>query len=169
MADAILTLNAGSSSIKFSLFEIDDSNHLTLVSSGEVEGIGAKPHFIARDPSRVVLAEQTWPDPKQDFPSLLETVISWAEGHLGADTLIAVGHRVVHGGPNHDRPELVIPDLLTVMEKLTPLAPLHVPHNIAPIRAIATARPRLPQVACYDTAFHHGMPVVATRFALSRE
>jgi acetate kinase len=169
MADAILTLNAGSSSIKFSLFTVGDPDHLTLASFGEVEGIGVAPHFIAHDPSGTVLAEQTWPDPNQGFQSFLETVIAWVEGHLGADTLIAVGHRVVHGGPDHDRPERVTPALLAMIAKLTPLAPLHIPHNIAPIRAIAAARPRLPQVACFDTAFHHGMPVVATRFALPRE
>jgi acetate kinase len=104
MADAVLTLNAGSSSIKFSLFEAGDSDHLKLVSAGEVEGIGSAPHFIARAPTGAVLAEQSWPDPSQPFQSFLETVIGWAESHLGANTLIAVGHRVVHGGPNHDRP-----------------------------------------------------------------
>src|SRR5271170_740957 len=109
MADPILTLNAGSPTIKFSLFEIDDSDRFIFASVGGVEGIGVVPHFIAHDPAKAVLAEQTWSDPKQGFQSLLEHVISWAEGHLGADTLIAVGHRVVHGGPHHDRPELVPP------------------------------------------------------------
>lgn len=169
MADAVLTLNAGSSSIKFSLFTVGNSDHPTLASLGEVEGIGVAPHFIVLDPSRAVLVEQTWSDPNQAFQSLLETVISWAENHIGADTLIAVGHRVVHGGPYHDRPERVTPDLLAMIAKLAPLAPLHIPHNIAPIRAIAAARPNLPQVACFDTAFHHGMPAVATRFALPLE
>jgi acetate kinase len=169
MADAILTLNAGSSSIKFSLFELDKSAQLSLASGGEVEGIGSAPHFVARDQAKKVLAEQRWPDPKQDFQSLLEAVISWAESHLDTDTLIAVGHRVVHGGPHHHRPERVTPGLLTALDKLTPLAPLHEPHNVAPMRAIAAARPRLPQVACFDTAFHHTMPAVATRFALPRE
>jgi acetate kinase len=139
MADAILTLNAGSSRIKFSRFEIGDSDHLTLASFGEVEGIGVAPHFIAHDASRAVLAEQTWPDPNRGFQSLLESVISWAEGHLGADTLMAVGHHVVHAEPHHDRPELVTPALLTMIAKLTPLAPLHIPHDIAPITAIVAA------------------------------
>lgn len=100
---------------------------------------------------------------------MLEAVVAWAEGYLGADRLIAVGHRVVHGGADHYRPERVTAGLLDALDRLAPLAPLHEPHNIAPIRAIAAARPNLPQVACFDTAFHHTMPKVATRFALPRE
>jgi acetate kinase len=164
MADAILALNAGSSSIKFSLFEVGESSQLNLVARGELEQIGSGQHFIARDPGGAVLAEET--RPRQSFRLLMEKVIGWAEQHLGADRLIAVGHRVVHGGPDHDKPERVTPELLAELDSLTPLAPLHEPHNLAPIRAIAAARPELLQVACFDTAFHHGMPAVATRFAL---
>ena len=169
MPDAILIINAGLSSIKFSLFEIGGSRQLTLASVGEAEGIGTAPHFVARDRAGTVLAEQRWPDPNPPFQSILETIISWAETHLGADTLFAVGHRIVHGGPHHERPERVTSALLALLDQLTPLAPLHLPHNIAPIRAIAAARPDLPQVVCFDTAFHHGMPEVATRYALPRE
>jgi acetate kinase len=165
----VLTLNSGSSSIKFSLFEIGEREALTLASHGEVEGIGSTPHFIARAPAGAVITERSWPDTDPPFAALLESVIGWAESHLGADTLVAVGHRVVHGGVKHDRPERVTPDLLAALDRLTPLAPLHEPHNLAPIREIAAARPKLPQVACFDTAFHHGMPRVATRFALPRE
>ena len=169
MAKAILTLNAGSSSIKFSLFGVEDRSSLNLVSRGEVEGIGTRPHFLARDPSGKLLTERRWTDSNQAFSSLLDAVINWAETHLGSDTLIAVGHRVVHGGSDHVHPECVTADLLTALDRLTPLAPLHEPHNIAPMRTIAAARPGLPQVACFDTAFHHTMPVIATRFALPRE
>ena len=169
MTDAVLTLNAGSSSLKFTLFEAAGLDRLQLVWCGEVERIGSAPRFVARNPTGATLTEQTWSDAEQDFQSLLTTVIDWAEAHLGADTLVAVGHRVVHGGPDHNRPERVTPDLLTALDLLTPLAPLHEPHNVAPIRAIAAARPELPQVACFDTAFHHTMPKIATRFALPRE
>lgn len=171
MADAVLTLNAGSSSIKFSLFEVDGkaSPSLRMVSRGEIEGIGSAPHFVVRNLAGAILAERRWPDPNQAFASLLEAAIDWAEGHLGADRLIAVGHRVVHGGANHYWPERVTAALLDALDRLTPLAPLHEPHNIEPIRAIAASRPNLPQVACFDTAFHHTMPKVATRFALPRE
>jgi acetate kinase len=169
MADAILTLNAGSSSIKVGLFEVTGAGLLQQVSRGQVEGIGSTPHFIAQDergrapPGRDRLA------PDQTFQAPMETVIGWAESQLGADALIAVGHRVVHGGADHIGPELVSDDLLAALDRLAPLAPLHEPHNIAPIRAIAAARPGLPQVVCFDTAFHHTMPKVATRFALPRD
>jgi len=169
MADAILTLNAGSSSIKVGLFEVTGGGLLQRVSRGQVEGIGSRPHFIAQDergrapPGRDRLA------PDQTFQAPMETAIGWAESQLGADALIAVGHRVVHGGADHIGPELVSDDLLAALDRLAPLAPLHEPHNIAPIRAIATARPGLPQIVCFDTAFHHTMPKVATRFALPRD
>jgi acetate kinase len=169
MTDAVLTLNAGSSSLKFKLFEARGPDGLQLASRGEVERIGSAPRFVARNPAGAKLAERSWPDPDQDFQSLLATVIDWAETHLGADTLVAVGHRVVHGGPDRHRPERVTPELLTALDRLTPLAPLHEPHNVAPIRAIAAARPNLPQVVCFDTSFHHTMPKIATRFALPRE
>lgn len=165
MTDAVLALNAGSSSIKFSLFEWDPG-HLRLTLHGEVERAETAQHFFARDPDGKIVIDQTWPE--QTFGSLMEKAISWIESHLGTDRLIAVGHRVVHGGAKHDRPVLVTATLLAELDALTPLAPLHEPHNIAAIRAIIAARPELPQVACFDTAFHRTMPEVATRFALPR-
>jgi acetate kinase len=169
MADAVLTLNAGSSSIKFSLFEIGPQNLLKLASHGVTETIGSEQHFLAKDPAGKVLTEQRWTPKDQHFQPVLEHMIEWTETNLGEDHLIAVGHRVVHGGAQHDRPERVTPALLDALDRLIPLAPLHEPHNIATIRAIAIARPDLPQVACFDTAFHHAMPKIATRFALPRE
>jgi acetate kinase len=99
----------------------------------------------------------------------VETVIAWAESHLDGHRLRAVGHRVVHGGARFGRPERITPEVLAALERLAPLAPLHQPHNLAPIRALAASRPDLPQVACFDTAFHHDMPAAAARFALPRE
>lgn len=169
MGDVILTLNAGSSSLKFSLFETRPNHELLLASEGQVEGIGIAPHFFAKATNGTMLDDRRWPAAGPDYNALIGEVISFAESHLDGDKLIAVGHRVVHGGPDHDRPQRVTADLLRALDKLTPLAPLHEPHNVAPMRAIAKARPDLPQVACFDTAFHHGMPVVATRFALPRQ
>jgi acetate kinase len=169
MSEAIITFNAGSSSIKFSLYEVDGSTSLRLACRGELDRIGSAPHFVARDAAGSVLADQSWPDPNKPFASLLLTVLDWVEGHLGAATLIGVGHRVVHGGPDHDRPERVTPALLAALDGLTPLAPLHEALNIAPMRAIAVSHPKLAQVACFDTAFHHTMPAVASRFALPRD
>ena len=166
MAEAILALNAGSSSIKFSLFEVGETGQLKRTARGELEQVGSGQHFVARDPAGAVLAEETWAG--QSFLPLVEKVIGGAERHLGADRLLAVGHRIVHGGADHNRPERVTSELLAALDQLTPLAPLHEPHNLAPIRAIAAARPELPQVACFDTSFHRTMPMVATRFALPR-
>jgi acetate kinase len=169
MTDAILTLNAGSSSVKFSRFEVDLSSRLKRASRAQVEGIGSNLRFAASDAAGQVLADESWPDPEQPFQSLIERVIDWTESHLDGDTLVAVGHRVVHGGPDHDRPERVTPDLLAALDRLAPLAPLHEAHNVAPIRAIAAVRPSLPQVATFDTAFHRTMPAVATRYGLPRD
>ena len=107
-------------------------------------------------------------DKGQSHEDLLRGMLEWIEGHLGADRLIGVGHRIVHGGADHLGPALVTPALLEELDGLTKLAPLHQPHNISPIRAIASVRPGLQQVASFDTAFHHTMPDVATRFALPR-
>ncbi len=169
MTDAVLTINAGSSSIKMSLFETEASVPSRLVLSGAIEGIGSVPHLSAHDPGGRQLAERRWSDPNQSFSTLMGYLVMWVENHLSTDQLVAVGHRVVHGGPDHARPERVTPALLDALDRLTPLAPLHEPHNIAPMRALAATRPDLPQVACFDTAFHHTMPAIATRFALPRQ
>jgi len=167
MGQAILTINAGSSSLKFSLYRVEDAE-LALVSHGAIEGIGRAPRFTACNPVGVALARQTWDEP-QSFELLLSTLLDWVEDHLAPDRLVAVGHRVVYGLPHHDGPERVTPALLAALVQLTPLAPLHVPHNLAPIHQIAASHPDIVQVACFDTAFHHGMPAVATRFALPPE
>ena len=169
MADAILTFNAGSSSLRFSLSRIATDRQLSLICEGQIEGIGTAPHLLAKDPCGTVLAERRWNDSDPDYAGLVRHSMAWIDEHLGGDKIVGVGHRVVHGGANHDRPQLVTPDLLGALDRLTPLAPLHLPHNIAPIRILAQARPDLPQIASFDTAFHHGVPVVATRFALPRE
>jgi acetate kinase len=95
-------------------------------------------------------------------------LLNFTDAHLGRDGLAAVGHRVVHGGANHIAPEMITPALVALLETLTPLDPLHMPDNLAPMRAVTAARPQLAQVACFDTAFHHTMPPVAARFALPR-
>jgi acetate kinase len=169
MSDAILTLNAGSSSIKFALFALDEPNGLRLASRGAIAGIGTAPSFTAHAPSGEIVAERRWQEPAPEFGSLLSAVIAFAESHLGGDKLIGVGHRVVHGGTRYHRPERITPAVLAALRDLTPLAPLHQPHNLAPIEALATLHPSLPQIACFDTAFHRTMPEVATRFALPRE
>jgi acetate kinase len=166
----ILVLNAGSSSVKFSLYREAGARPPALVSHGAVEGIGTAPRFIFHAaPAEAAPTEVRNLDSNQDFDELLGELLRWVEDHLGAYRLKAVGHRVVHGGVRHSGPELITAALLSELDRLAPLAPLHQPHNLAPIRAIASVRPGLPQVACFDTAFHHGIASVATRFALPRE
>ena len=164
---SILTLNAGSSSLKFALFDIAAGLQATV--RGEIEDLDAAPHLRARDAVGTVLAERSWPaGTVPPFATVLDALLAFVDAHLGRDGLAAVGHRVVHGGADHIGPEVVTPTLLAALEALTPLDPLHMPDNLAPMRALVTACPTLVQVACFDTAFHHTLPPVAARFALPR-
>ncbi len=167
MTRSLLTLNAGSSSLKASLFELEGAG-IRLALAGEVEDLGETTRFQVRRPGGEATDERVWPGAGLAFETTLTAVIAWAEAHLGAASLMAVGHRVVHGGLEHVQPARVTPTLIAALERLTPLAPLHAPHNLAPMRAIAAARPDLPQVACFDTAFHATLPAVASRLALPR-
>jgi acetate kinase len=170
MAEAILALNAGSSSIKFALYRLAASDRLDLVAGGAVEGIGTAPHFTARDAAGAALADRKWPDAAPaDHETILGDLLGWIDGQLGADLLLAAGHRVVHGGSEFTAPVRLTPDVIAALEGLTPLAPLHQPHSLSPIRAVLALRPGLPQIACFDTAFHRTMPPVAARVALPRD
>lgn len=169
MAGAVLALNAGSSSIKFALYEVTGDGGLACLTKGEIDGIDSTPHFVARDADRVVIGERRWAKgANADFATLLRGLLDWVDRHLASNELIAVGHRIVHGGRDFTRPVLLDARVLEALERLTPLAPLHQPHSLAPVHAIMAIRAGLPQVACFDTAFHHTMPAVATRFALPR-
>jgi acetate kinase len=166
MADAILILNAGSSSIKFALFEL--GAELTRIAAGEAENIGAAPHLRITANGEVAL-EKRWPDHAPvDHDDLLGQVLDWVEHHLGEDSLIAVGHRIVHGGNHFIEPVQLTPVIVVQLAALNQLAPLHEPHNLAAVNAIFTLRSELPQIGCFDTAFHHTMPEIATRFGLPR-
>jgi acetate kinase len=168
MPKAILTLNAGSSSIKFALYEYA-MNARRLVSHGAIEGIGATPTFTARAPDGTVLEDYCWETGiHRDHEDLLKPLLTWVTSHLGEEGLVAVGHRIVHGGSGFHRPTRIDDTVLAALETLVPLAPLHQSHNIAAIKAISSLRPDLLQVACFDTAFHHDMPPVARRLAVPR-
>jgi len=155
-------VNAGSSSLKFSVLEGERR-----LLDGQVDGIGVHPDFRARGASSAALEG---PDleraPPMNPADALTLLIPWLREALGGRRLDALGHRVVHGGAEHDRPARVTPALLDELDRLSPLAPLHQPHNLAPIRAMLAAAPGLPQVACFDTAFHRTMPEVAQAFAI---
>jgi acetate kinase len=162
---SILTVNAGSSSLKFALFNDDEQRAET--TRGEIENLDTSPHFTARDATGATIAEQKFAA-QTSFEDVLAHLLNFAETHLDKGGLKAAGHRVVHGGSQHIAPALVTPALLLDLTALTPLDPLHMPHNLAPMRAIAAIRPGLAQVACFDTAFHHSLPPVARNFALPR-
>jgi acetate kinase len=173
MADAILVLNAGSSSIKFSLFtpRATPGDELGLVSGGQVGGIYTAPAFVARDAAGKTIGEARWEAASGlGHEGALAHIVDWIRRHHGRDhRLAAVGHRVVHGGSFFVAPTRLDPGVVAKLETLVPLAPLHLPHNLAPIRALLAQSPELPQVACFDTAMHRTFPRVEQMFALPRE
>jgi acetate kinase len=170
MTDAILVINAGSSSIKFSLFA-EAAAELGLVARGQVEGIYTAPHFTAKDTAGKPAGEKQWePGTKLGHDGALAHIIDWLKATHGGDhRLAAVGHRVVHGGTDYAAPVRVDAAVVAKLEKLVPLAPLHQPHNLAPIRAVLQRAPDLAQVACFDTAMHRSNPPLAQMFALPKE
>jgi acetate kinase len=160
--EAILTINAGSSSIKFALLGA------RRLCQGQVERIGRGPRLRVRDGEGRPLDEDGRELEGDGHDGALATILDWIERHQGGVEPAAVGHRVVHGGPLRDRPERIDEALLADLATLEPLAPHHQPHNLAAIRMLAERAPDLPQVACYDTAFHAGLPRVARRMPLPR-
>lgn len=166
MRPAILTLNAGSSSLKFAVFE--DSEVLPALLRGEIENIENKPSLKVTDGDGIVIID-AHPLPAPSYDDILAELLHWVDEHLDGYRVTAVGHRVVHGGAQFIEPQCVTPQLFSALEQLIPLAPLHQPHNLSPIRSIGLTHPALVQVVCFDTAFHHTMPKVAKRIALPQE
>lgn len=168
MADLTIVLNAGSSSLKFTIYA-DEGNNLNALYDGQVEGIMSEPRFKVKDGSGKVVEEKRWPAPL-GHEEAVEALFAWGRGILSsADRITAVGHRVVHGGLRYTAPVVVDSGVLENLEKYVPLAPLHQPYNLAAIRTIAERRPEIPQVACFDTAFHTSIPAVAQAFGLPRK
>src|SRR5262245_3823025 len=167
MMDTILVVNAGSSSIKFSLFEVAEHSTLQLRSKGQMDGIGSQPRLRARDAQGTILIDQKFaPGDVADVPAAMGHVGGWLGAHLNGVVPVAVGHRVVHGGADFTSPRRVDAAVLAGLERLVPLAPLHQPASLHPIRIIQARFPRTPQVVCFDTAFHRAHPEVADRYAL---
>jgi len=155
-------INAGSSSLKFSIYEGEKR-----LLAANIDGIGVRPIAIATDANGDPIAPPDFARSVPASPSeVLPTILPWARRHLGTRRLTALGHRVVHGGIRHSEPARVTPELLAELEELVPLAPLHEPHNLAPIRTAMEINPELPQVACFDTAFHRTAPELEQAFAL---
>ena len=194
MSQGLLVINAGSSSIKFSVFALPENRHdLPLVCRGLLESIGEEtPHFKAFDAAGKVLIEvrpappagryrkagadyrrratDTQPSAADgevyDHQAALRDLLSWLKEKPDLPDVVAAGHRVVHGGKEFSDPQRLTPEIMSRLATFIPLAPLHQPHNLAGIRALSAVLPDLPQVACFDTAFHFGQPEVARLFAL---
>jgi acetate kinase len=168
MTDAIAVLNAGSSSLKFSVFA-ERGAGLELTARGQAEGLYTAPRFAAKDGAGKVLGEKSWGDGvRLGHDGALEHLVAFLRTALADHRLVGVGHRVVHGGLEYTQPVRLDAAILAALEKYIPLAPLHQPHNLAPIRGLTERSPQLPQVACFDTAFHSGAPAVAQAFALPK-
>jgi acetate kinase len=166
MTDAVAVVNAGSSSIKFALFSVRASLP-QCVFRGQVDGLGANPRFSARDARGGALATTALPG-SADHALATATVLDWIDSHDGDYRVQAVGHRVVHGGDRFAAPVEVTTATLDALRALCPLAPLHQPHNLAAIEAVAQHRPGLRQIACFDTEFHQSQPPLERLFALPR-
>jgi acetate kinase len=165
----IAVINAGSSSVKFTLFASRPASGLERIADGAIEGVGTAPRFRARDQHGSQVVEFRWPQGAgRSHEELLGRLMSWVESHVGPDALAAAGHRVVFGGAAYQAPTRVGPEMLERLEAMVPFMPLHLPHNLAPIRALAATHPDLPQIACFDTAFHQTIPPIERRFAVPR-
>jgi acetate kinase len=167
--DTILVVNAGSSSLKFQVFRVDGGAEPRRLLKGQIEGIGTRPRFSAEDADKRRLVELTYaPEAVKDIPAALQTAGTWLRDSRKLEP-IAVGHRVVHGGPDYDQPVLVDDHVLSHLERYIPLAPLHQPNNLAAIYALRLRAPDLPQVACFDTAFHRTHHSVADHYAIPQQ
>ncbi|WP_027529161.1 acetate/propionate family kinase [Bradyrhizobium sp. WSM3983] len=167
MPASVLVLNSGSSSIKFGLFDISASEPV-LLCKGLLDEHEAKPRLVVRGPAGEDLFEKRREGTDADGSHLFADVLAFIEDRYGADSLGAVGHRIVHGGPDFSGPVELTDDVYAKLDQLTPLAPLHQPRCLAPVRTIGAIRPDLTQIACFDTAFHHGLAPPVSRFAIPR-
>ena len=170
MDDYAVVLNAGSSSLKFCIFRRPQNEAWDWASRGQIEGIGTTPRFSAKDGSGQKLEDRELDKSAvRDGRSALEALASWLRSTYGGASVLGVGHRVVHGGAHYAGPTVVTPDVMKDLRELIPLAPLHQPHNLAAIEAVAERLPGVPQVACFDTSFHRGQPAVAEVVPLPRD
>lgn len=168
MNKLVLVLNSGSSSIKFAIF-IENSDPPQLVLRGAIEGLQSSPQFTVTDSVGTLKKTHSWVAGRRlTHDTALAYLGEFLTSEFRDDNLGAVGHRVVHGGCDFSKPAVITPEVIVRLERLIPLAPLHQPHNLAAIRAISEAQPQLPQVACFDTAFHSGQSEMAQAFALPR-
>ncbi|SFP21626.1 acetate kinase [Bradyrhizobium sp. Ghvi] len=167
--DTILVVNAGSSSVKFQVFSIEGEGRLRRQIKGQIDGIGSRPRLRASGAGGDPMADRAYPiEAVADVPAAMGLAAEWLREELRIHP-IALGHRVVHGGPDYDRPVMVDHGVIARLERFISLAPLHQPHNLAPIRSVLANFPTLPQVACFDTAFHRTHAAVADHYAIPHQ
>lgn len=167
MHDYALVLNAGSSSLKFCVFERPPLENWRLAARGQIEGIGTSPRLRVKDDNDESLANQDVA--ARDGREALDVLAGWLRSKWGGSRVLGVGHRVVHGGARYKGPTIVDAEVMRELYQLVPLAPLHQPHNLAAIEAVSERLPGIPQVACFDTSFHRGQPAVAELIPFPRE
>ena len=169
MIDYAVVLNAGSSSLKFCVYQRPEGAGWTQESRGQIDGIGTKPRFSAKDGAGAKIDDRSLDASVKDGRAALESLAAWLRSRHGGARVLGVGHRVVHGGAKYAGPVIVTPEVLKDLRELEPLAPLHQPYNLAAIDAVSDRLPGVPQVACFDTSFHRGQPAVAEVIPLPRE
>jgi len=169
MDDYGLVLNAGSSSLKFCVYRRPEAEWWRLEGKGQIEGIGTSPRLKAKDAEGHALDDQKLDAGISDGRKAINALAEWLRSQYGGARVLAVGHRVVHGGPCFANPVVITPEVLAELHRLIPLAPLHQPYNLAAIEAAAERLPGVPQVACFDTSFHRGQPAVAEIVPLPRD
>lgn len=164
--DTILVVNAGSSSVKFQVFAVEGEGGLRRHIKGQMDGIGSRPRLRANGATGDPLVDRAYPiEAVPDVPAAMAVAGDWLRNELRIQPM-AVGHRVVHGGPDYEQPVLIDHGVVARLARYVSLAPLHQPHNLAPIRSILTNFPALPQVACFDTAFHRTHGAMADYYAI---
>lgn len=168
MTNAILVFNSGSSSVKFSVFGIGETS-LDVIVKGQIDGIGTgHTKFIGKDSNDNKIADEDISH-LREFSLLFAHLLEWVESHDSGAKIVAAGHRVVHGGKEFSKPVLITQKIMDALEALTPLAPLHQPYNVEPIKVISQLYPHLPQVACFDTAFHRTQDKLAETYPIARK
>ncbi len=169
MSDVLLILNAGSSSIKFALFPADQQpTRSDLVCEGAYEGLGHRVHFTAKDGAGNRLTDEELAE-TTTHEDVMVALLGWLDARFPDRELVAAGHRVVHGGMRYAGPVRIDAEVIAELTRLVPLAPLHQPHHLNAIAALAKLHPTLPQIACFDTSFHRSQPELATEYALPRD
>ncbi len=170
MAKGIVVINAGSTSVKFAVYQCGDVSSPVLVCRGQVEGIGSHPSFVAKDAKGKPMDAHDWEEAHPlDMEGAIKFIMTWLESHQGHITITGVGHRVLHGGLAYPRPVLIDETVISELEKLEAVEPTHQSFEVDAIRAFAKRHPMLRQVAVFDTSFHRTMPSVAQRYALPAE